>query len=153
LPTLRPISPTTTGARVDARKLAAALKVKGGLLDLRAADGPSGHVASVTAVGPDGAVTSTGVEMRTMLGLRSTWFTVGWLSLDPPPSAIYGALAPLTGVARGAGPVTVEARQDDGSWQTVAPVKPDAMGHFTVRVRPEATTEVGSPPETCAPGS
>ena len=40
----------------DARKVAKALKVKGGLLDLRATDGPSGHVATVTATGPHGEV-------------------------------------------------------------------------------------------------
>ena len=44
----------------DARKVAKALKVNGGLLDLRATDGPSGHVASVTAVGPGGEVIATG---------------------------------------------------------------------------------------------
>jgi stage II sporulation protein D len=125
----------------DARRVARALKVTGGLVDLRAADGPSGHVTTVTAVGSEGEVVATGTAIRTLLGLRSTMFTLGWLSLDPPPPAIYGALTQLTGIARDTGPVALQAEQADGSWTTVASVKPDASGKFEVGVRPEAATE------------
>ena len=79
--------------------------------------------------------------MRTLLGLRSTDFTLGWLSLDTPAPAIYGALTEVSGVARDAGPVALEAKQADGSWKTVAAVKPDASGRFEVGVRPDATTQ------------
>jgi stage II sporulation protein D len=124
----------------DARKVAKALKLTG-LIDLRAAVGDSGHVTIVTAVGPAGDVAATGTAMRAMLGLRSTDFTLGWLSLDTPPPSIYGTLTELSGVARDVGPVTLEAQQADGSWRTVSAVKPDANGRFEVGVRPDATTQ------------
>jgi stage II sporulation protein D len=126
----------------DARKVAKALKVKGSLLDLRAADGPSGHVATVTAAGEGGEVTATGTDIRTMLGLRSTFFSLGWLSLDAPSAeAGYDVLTELTGIARDAGPVVLEAKQVDGSWKTVAPVKPDRNGRFKVSIRPDVSTD------------
>jgi len=125
----------------DARKIATALKVHGGLLDLHTTVGPSGHVTTVTAVGAGGEVTSTGPALRILLGLRSTWFTVGWLSLDQPKAAAYGTPAQLTGIARGAGTVTLEAKQGGAPWQTVAAVKPNASGAFSMSVSPGATTE------------
>ena len=127
----------------DARKVAKALKVKGDLLDLRATDGPSGHVVTVIATGPTRAVNATGTDMRTLLGLRSTMFSLGWLALDPPTAeAGYGVLTQLTGIARDTGPVVLQARKPDGSWETVAPVKPDKSGRLRSRSAPEATTRV-----------
>ena len=98
-------------------------------------------VTTVTAVGTGGEVASTGPALRTLLGLRSTSFTVGWLSLDQPKAAAYGTPAQLTGIARGAGTVTLEAKQGGGPWQTVATVKPNASGAFGVSVSPGATTQ------------
>jgi stage II sporulation protein D len=123
----------------DTRKIAKALKLGRDLVDLRTTTGASGRVTSVTAVGANGEVTLTGAEIRTLLGLRSTWFTVGRLSLDPPPPAAFGAATRLTGVARGAGEVTLEAKPAGGDWQPVAAVEPDANGVFAVTVRPEST--------------
>ncbi len=125
----------------DAGKVAEALKLSGGLLDLRTTPGPSGHVASVTAVGATGEAVVTGSAIRTLLGLRSTWFSVGWLALDPPPKAAYGVATQLTGVARGAGAVTLEGKAAGGEWQTLAPITPDASGSFGVVVNPQATTQ------------
>jgi stage II sporulation protein D len=125
----------------DARKIAKALKLSGGLVDLQALRGSSGHVTKVTAVGPTQQVTADGPAIRFLLGLRSTWFTVGWLALEPPPTVAFGGEAQLDGTARGVGEVTLEGRPKGGSWQTVGTVTPDAQGAFTVLVRPEATTQ------------
>jgi stage II sporulation protein D len=125
----------------DARKIAKALKLGRDLLDLRTTTGASGRVTAVTAVGVNGEVTVTGAEIRTLLGLRSTWFTLGWLSLDPPAPAAFGAVTRLTGIARGAGDVTLEAKTSDGDWETVRAVEPDANGVFAVTVRPESAAQ------------
>jgi stage II sporulation protein D len=125
----------------DARSIARALDLDGTLSDLRASAGPSGHVTTVTAVGEAGEATATGSAVRTLLGLRSTWFSVGWLSLSPPPKVAYGLAARLSRNARGVGAVTLEGRVAGGTWQPVGPVAPDASGSFELVVRPEATTE------------
>ena len=58
-----------------------------------------------------GAVTLPGKELRKRLGMRSTWFSIGVLSLSPPTIAVvYGSRAPLTGLARGL-PGRVNRRQ------------------------------------------
>lgn len=127
---------------IDARTAARALKVPGDLLRLDLTPGPSGHVQQVDAVGTKGSVEVTGSAVRTALGLRSTWFGVGWLALTPPPEAVpYGGSATLSGTARGVGAVTLEAKATNGTWQPVGPVSPAADGSFAVTVHPVATTQ------------
>src|SRR5262249_11212169 len=64
---------------VDARKAARALKVPGDLVAFNPVAGPSEHVTQVDAVGTKGSVKMSGSTVRSALGLRSTWFTAGWL--------------------------------------------------------------------------
>ena len=126
---------------VDAATAARALKVPGQLVSLTPAVGPSGHVTSVQAVGTNGTVRVTGAAVRVALGLRSAWFSVGWLSLTPPPQPVaYGGVATLHGVARGVGAVTLETQEQGGTWQTVGPVTPAADGTFVVAVRPAVSS-------------
>jgi SpoIID/LytB domain protein len=127
---------------IDARKAARALKVPGDLLRLDLTPGPSGHVEQVDAVGTNGSVQVTGSTVRTALGLRSTWFDVGWLALTPPAEAVpYGGSATLSGNARGVGAVTLEQKAANGTWQPVGPVTPAGDGSFAVTVHPVATTQ------------
>jgi stage II sporulation protein D len=125
---------------LDARKAARALKVPGRLVSLNPTLGPSGRVVTLDAVGTKGDVQVKGADVRTALGLRSTWFTIGELELTPPPAPLaYGGGA-LTGVASGADPVSLEAKAPDGTWQTVSAVQPASDGTFSITVRPTATT-------------
>jgi stage II sporulation protein D len=119
------------------------LEAPGELLDLKPTAGPSKHIESVAVVGANGTVTVTGNEVRDVLGLRSTWFSFGWLSLTKPTEPIAaGAGLTLTGSARGiAGPITLEGREAGGSWLPVATVDPDTSGAFSVVVRPPVTTQ------------
>jgi stage II sporulation protein D len=127
---------------VDAHKAGRALKLGGDLLALDITLGPAGRVAQVDALGPKGDVKLTGSAVRTALGLRSTWFTVGWLALSPPAEPVaYGGSGTLTGTVRGGGSVTLEQKTANGTWQTLAPVSPRADGTFSVSIRPSATTE------------
>ena len=127
---------------IDARKAARQLKVPGELLQLNLSPGPSGHVAQADAVGTNGDVQLTGSTVRSALGLRSTWFTVGWLALTPPAEPVaYGGSGTLTGVARGVGPVTLEQRAAGGTWQTVTSITPAGDGSFSVAIHASATTQ------------
>ena len=127
----------------DARAVAKAVGLPGQtLVDLQATAGPSGHVARVTAVGSTSQVALTGNALRTDLGLRSSWFAVGWLALDPPVAPVaFGGNVTLSGVARGAGAVTLEARPAGADWQTLQAVAPGSSGAFTVTVSPQVTTQ------------
>src|SRR3954447_26957461 len=64
-----------------AEKLASALKVPGRLLDVQTTIDGSQRVATLRAIGSGGERDFTGNDIRTTLGLRSTIFTVGGLSL------------------------------------------------------------------------
>jgi hypothetical protein len=78
--------------------------------------------------------------LRRVLGLRSTWFSVGVLSLSGPPSAVtYGSSTRLNGVARGVGGVTLQ-QQVSGSWQPLGAVKAASDGALAVAVAPKVTT-------------
>ena len=125
----------------DAAKVAKALGVPG-LLDLQTLVGPSGHVAKVTALGTGSPLLLTGNAVRRDLGLRSTWFRVGWLALTPSATPMnYGGAATLSGSVRGVSGVTLEGRAGTGSWQTVAAVAPGLTGGFAVVVTPAVTTQ------------
>jgi stage II sporulation protein D len=127
---------------VKASRLVRALRVPGRLLDVRVSVNASARVKSVTAVGSAGEVTATGADVRRALGLRSTWFRIGILSLTPPiAAATYNTPAALTGIARGVGPVSLEQRVPRGVWQTVGRVTPARDGTVSVSTRPRETGE------------
>jgi SpoIID/LytB domain protein len=127
---------------VDSRKAARALKVPGDLVAFNPVVGASGHVTQVDAVGTKGGVKLSGSAVRSALGLRSTWFTAGLLALVPPADPLaYGGSGTLTGTVRGVGPVTLEQKAPDGTWQSASGVSPRADGTFTVSIRPSATTQ------------
>ena len=141
---------TTTGARslIDAAAAAKALHLAGPLIDLTPTPGPSGHDATVTAVGPTTRTTLTGTDVRLALGLRSTWFQVGWLTLVPPPApVVYGRQGTLDGIARGLAGVTLEAKTPTsvpGSGSRPSP--PTRRASSRSPSRPGSRRRTGSPP-------
>jgi 5-hydroxyisourate hydrolase-like protein (transthyretin family) len=113
------------------------LKVPGHLLDVQTLAASSGRVHDVVATGSRGQVTADGSKVRSALGLRSTWFSVGVLALGPPPQPVaFGTAAQLTGTARGVSKVELQQRGADGTWQTVAKLTPRA-GAVASRIRPK----------------
>ncbi len=130
-------------ATIDGGKAAAALGLKTTVLDLAPVTGPSGRVVTATLSLPTGQSIVTGSQLRAALGLRSTWFTVGLLSLTPPPAAIpYGQTATLTGIVRGITAPLLELRSGSVFWAAGQPLQPAADGTFTVVLRPERSTDV-----------
>jgi SpoIID/LytB domain protein len=128
---------------VDGKKAAKLLKVPGGqLLDLESAPGPSGHVARAFARGLTGGVEVTGAKVRKELGLRSTWFTVGLLSLSRPYGPLqYGSATTVSGRVRGAWAPALELRSGSVFWQPAPPVSVLANGTFGFAVNPTASTD------------
>src|SRR5919198_4190105 len=113
----------------------------GKLVDLRPDIGTSGRVRTLTVVGSDGQRTLTGAAVRRALGLRSTWFQIGMLSLTPPTApVVFGSQAKLTGFARGLARVTLESRPYGGRWKPLAPLVPK-NGQITATLSPKISTE------------
>ena len=84
----------------------------------------------------------TGAQFRAALELRSTWFTSALLSLAPQAKTItYGGGISLTGFARGADAVTLEAKDAGHDWSPAGELILDADGAFSTIVKPTAATQ------------
>ena len=130
--------PVLLGARTLQAKLSTASRV----IDATATPTPSGRVRALTlqtATGPEQVPASV---MRTALGLRSTWVTIGVLRLDRPASGtvVFGSQTTLAGVGRGLGTPTLASSADGTAWASVTSVTPDASGAVSVGVKPLRTT-------------
>jgi stage II sporulation protein D len=131
--------PLTFTAEEIAAKLGS--RAPAGLTDLEVTLNGSGRVAAVTAVGTGGQTELSGTEMRTLLGLRSTWFTIDAMTLEPSARKIvYGQKVRLSGVARGTKQVSVERRPAGGGWALLERLQPSADGTFGTAHEPKVTT-------------
>ncbi len=119
--------------------LAKRLKMKGRVMDVQSELNSSGRVKTLTVVGSLGTLEIPGTSVRQRLGVQSTWFTVGVLSLSAPSTTVvYGSRAQLTGVARGLSNATLQ--QFDGTmWKEVGAVKPAKDGGVTMSIKPIIT--------------
>lgn len=121
-----------------------ALKLPGRLLDVQTNLNASGRVSTVDAVGDQGELTVGADVLRSGLGLRSTWFSIGVLALDPlaVKPVPYGTTVMLSGLGRGLTDVTLE-QQAYGTkiWTPVGPVKPAPDGSIAI---PAKATAPGS---------
>jgi stage II sporulation protein D len=82
-----------------------------------------------------------GVAAASSLGLRSSWFSVGVLSLQPPspnPAVKAGTRVRLSGVVRGVRGVVVQKRSSGTTWKRLRAV---AAGPFHFTVKPRVTTQ------------
>jgi stage II sporulation protein D len=133
-----------TGKTVDA-----ALGVVGRIVDATLKRNSSRRVKTLklTSLSRGNRLTTTagGVTVASALGLRSTWFSVGFLSLRPPspnPRVAPGTKVRLTGVVRGLHGVVVQARRAGQPWQQLRTITPAAKtGRFRFSVRPMVTTK------------
>src|SRR5215210_3599563 len=125
-----------------AKKLSSTFKVPGRLVDVRVAANASKRVATVTFVGSNGEVTVSGNDVRTRLGLRSTWFRFGILGLAKPAAPIeYGSQVRLSGIARGVAAATLQQRVSGGAWEAASRVAPAGDGSVAVAVKPLTSTD------------
>ena len=122
-------------------KLAKMLKMKGQVVDLQPELNSSGRIKVLNVIGTKGTLAVPGAVLRTKMGLRSTWFSVGVLSLaGPTQTVVFGGRAKLIGVARGLTQAVLQQRQA-GTWTDVSSVKADKDGTVSVLVKPSVTTQ------------
>ena len=126
--------------RYSSATIARRFHVPGKVTDFRANVTSSGRVRTITFVGTNGEKTVAGSTIRASLGLRSTWFRFGLLSLSPAGTATYGSGITLLGAARGTPRVYLEARAYRGGWKSLGRLKVK-NGVITATVKPKLTTD------------
>jgi stage II sporulation protein D len=129
--------PVLIGARTVQAKLSAPARV----LDASGVVTPSGRLRSLTLETMNGSTVVPASLVRTGLGLRSTWITVGVLRLDRPRGTVeFGSAVPLSGIARKVTAPQLVALGDDGSSAPVGSIERAADGSFSRPVQPVKTT-------------
>jgi stage II sporulation protein D len=129
---------------VGSKQLRSALKLRSPPVDARVKVGPSGRATQLVFTLADGGEVAVAAgTVRSELGLRSTWFRIGLLSLQPPAKSpvTFGTRARLGGFARGVGPVVLERKPAGGAWEKVTDLAVAADGSFVLPFRGERTTE------------
>jgi stage II sporulation protein D len=127
-----------------AATLAKALKVSGRLLDVEATVNASKRVDTLRAIGAGGERDFAGDDIRTMLGLRSTFFTVGVLSLDPLPATklSYGTQFTVTGLGRSLPGLELEQRTAGAEvWVPNRAIAAAEDGSYSVTVKATGPAE------------
>jgi stage II sporulation protein D len=127
----------------DAAVVARQLKLSSPIADVQTTTGPSGRVKTLTVVSDDESqVRLTGNQVRGALELRSTWFTPVLLQLLPTSKTMtFGGAISLTGRARGADLVSLEAKPFGLDWAPAGDLLLDADGAFATIVRPQVGTQ------------
>jgi stage II sporulation protein D len=131
---------------VTGKTLGHAVGVAGRVVDATVKRNPSRRVKTVTvtslAAGAPVMKSVGGAASQAALGLRSDWFSVGVLSLQPPapnPAVAAGTRVTLTGVVRGVHGVVVQERTAGALWKQFKSITP--AGAFHLVVKPTVTTD------------
>ncbi len=127
---------------LGARTIQSKLGIEARVLDATGAATASGRLRSLvvqTTGGPESVPASV---VRTALGLRSTWLSVGVLRLDrvSTGAVTFGGSTRLTGISRLVGTPRLEAAANGSDWADVSAVTLDTSGVVTVDVSPPRAT-------------
>lgn len=117
---------------------AARLGLAGAISSVHLERSPSGRVAAVDIrFAAGGSTRLPGEQVARALHLRSTWFSVGRLSLDAGGTRVlYGRSLRLVARADGVAGAVLQSRVGAGPWKTIRAVRAGT----SVRVRPRAAT-------------
>jgi stage II sporulation protein D len=138
---------------VTAQSIVKALKFKGPITDATAKLNSSGRAASLNLLTPLEPLTVPATTLRSAVGLRSTWFSFGVMSLTGPMTSApvtYGSAVTLGGAVRGVSGVTLEQKPLGGQWQPVSTV---GAGPVHVTPKPTLTTDYRLATAAAAAGS
>jgi stage II sporulation protein D len=139
--------------RLTPADVARATRIKG-VLDVLVERTASGRVAGVDVKLRGATRRIEAQDFRRDLGLRSTWFNVRVLNLDPPlQRALADRKVELRGFVRGLTKVRLEQQVNGGTWTTVRPVRTRPDGRFTIVVEPRRTTSYRLASPTAAGGA
>ena len=112
-------------------------RAPGSIIDFRVIQrNGSSRVARTRVVGPSGSTTLTGGELRSILGLRSTWFTIGVLRLTGGGTIQQGQSRTLRALARNFTKAKLQRKVGSGPWVTMRPIR----GSVNVTVKPAVTS-------------
>ena len=127
---------------LGARTLQSKLDADGRVIDARGVGTPSGRLRTLTLETVGGMEQLPASLVRTALGLRSTWVTIGVLRLDRPSrgAVVFGSSTHLSGIGRGLGSPKLASSLDGSAWSPVVAVAPDAVGAVAYDVSPVRTT-------------
>ena len=128
----------------DGAKVAKALKLASPIADLVATAGASDRVKSLLVTSDDETqATFSGNQVRSALGLRSTWFTPALLRLLPVAKTMaYGGAVSLTGAVRGVDSLSLETKAADATaWTAAGGIVPGPDGRFAAIVKPAVSTQ------------
>jgi stage II sporulation protein D len=131
---------------VTGKTLRSAVGAVGRIVDASVKRNSSRRVKTLTVTsrsrGSHLTATVGGAAVASALGLRSTWFSIGVLSLQPPapnPAVAPGTRVTLTGVVRGVRGVVVQRSTAGKPWRQFRSIAKPGAFHFSVR--PKVTTK------------
>jgi stage II sporulation protein D len=125
---------------VGARTIQSKLDVQNRVIDASGVPTPSGRLRAVTLDTVAGPTSVPANLVRTALGLRSTWMSIGVLRLDrPADQAVYGTPLEFSGLARGLQSPTLSSSTDGAVWKTVSSLDRSTDGSVSASVKPKAT--------------
>ena len=129
--------PLLLGARTVQAKFGAGSRV----LDMTSVETPSGRLRSLTLHTVAGSTSVPPSVVRSSLGLRSTWITVGVLRLDRPRGSVeFGSSLRLTGVARNIVSPQLASSATGATWTPLGALERAADGSVFRSVAPARTT-------------
>jgi SpoIID/LytB domain protein len=130
---------------VTGKALGSALGVVGRIVDATVKRNASRRVKTlkVTSLSRGSQLTAGvgGATAAAALGLRSSWYSVGVLSLQPPspnPAVAPGTRVTLSGVVRGVSGAVVQRSSAGTPWKQFRTIAPTGAFHFSVK--PQVTT-------------
>jgi stage II sporulation protein D len=130
---------------VTGKTLGSSVGVVGRVLDATVKRNASRRVKALKVIslsrGSQLTATAGGAAIASALGLRSSWFSVGVLSLQPPspnPAVAPRTRVTLTGVVRGVHGVVLQRSTAATPWSPFRTIKAGAF-HFSVK--PKVTTQ------------
>lgn len=129
--------PVLLGARTVQAKLGVGARV----LDATGIATPSGRLRTLAVQTTTGSEAVPASLVRTALGLRSTWLTIGVLRLDRPSgSLVFGSSVRLSGISRGVASPVLASSADGAVWVQAGTLTREVDGSVSVTVKPVRTT-------------
>jgi len=126
---------------IGARTVQSKLELDARVLDAAGAPTPSGRLRSLALQTANGPTTVPAALLRTGLGLRSTWVSIGVLRLDRPRGpVVFGSTHRVTGIARGLPAPMLSSSLDGTVWSPLGALERDGSGSAAFVVKPARTT-------------
>lgn len=127
---------------IGARTIQSKLGVDARVVDATGVATPSGRIRALVVRTTSASESIPASLVRTALGLRSTWITVGVLRLDRATggAVTFGGSTRLTGIARSVGTPRLASSADGSAWTNAGGVTMDTTGVVSADVSPTQTT-------------